>query len=179
MPLFAYLYYYWVRKRRQRIRKFGDEKLVKELIPDYSKARRDAKFWLFAMSFVCLCIAWANPQWGLKKEKVNRRSADILIALDVSKSMLAQDLMPNRLERAKQLLQRLVTQFKTERVGIINFAGTAYLQVPLTNDYNAINLLTRSVTPDQAPAPGTAIADAIKVAQSTFDRDKRNHKALI
>ena len=132
---------------------------------------------LFALSF--LIIAWANPQWGTKKEKVKRKSADVFIALDISESMLAQDISPNRLERAKKFAQGLAQELRGERTGFIIFAGNAYLQMPLTTDYAAAELFIKSANTQQAPSQGTAISDAIDLAERAFEPENQHHKALV
>lgn len=165
--------------RRRAIRRFGTTTLMLRLMPERSKYKHIYKFVLLCIGLFLLIIGLANPQWGSKKEEVTRRSVDVFIALDISQSMLAQDIPPNRLERAKRFAQGLVQALRGERLGLIIFAGNAYLQVPLTTDYAAVNLFLKSANPGMAPAQGTAIGDAVRLAEASFEEENRNHKALI
>ncbi|MEM7101997.1 MAG: VWA domain-containing protein [Bacteroidota bacterium] len=165
--------------RRRTINRFGEHPLVMRLMPELSKYKHAVKFSVLMAALIFLSIAYANPQWGTKKEKVKRKSADIFIALDISQSMYAQDISPNRMERAKQFTQKLVTGLKGERIGLIIFAGNAYLQMPLTTDYAAASLFIKSADPTLAPTQGTAIAEAIDLAMESFDESNKFHKALI
>ncbi len=164
---------------RQAIRRFGDHSLTMRLIPHWSKYKHALKFAILMVALFFLIIGWANPQWGSKKEKVKRKSVDVFIALDISQSMLAEDISPNRLERAKNFSRNLVNTLKGERIGIIIFAGNAYLQMPLTTDYAAAELFVRSIHTQLAPTQGTAISEAIDLAERSFEKDNKHHKALI
>ena len=165
--------------RQRSIRKFGDITLMKRLMPQMSKYKHSIKFSILMIALSFMIIGWANPQWGTKKEKVKRKSVDVFIALDISQSMLAEDISPNRLERAKKFSQNLINELKGERIGIIIFAGNAYLQMPLTTDYAAAELFVRSANTQQAPTQGTAISEAIDLAERSFEQDNKHHKALI
>ena len=174
------LFFLWVqRSRKKAMRKFGNEHLLSQMMPLYSKYKHTVKFILLLLALSTLIIAWANPQWGTKREKVKRKSVDVFIALDISQSMMAEDIGPNRLERARKFAQQLVGTLKGNRMGIIVFAGNAYLQMPLTTDYAAAQLFLRSANPNQAPTQGTAISDAIDLAQQSFEEDNKQHKAII
>jgi Ca-activated chloride channel family protein len=148
-------------------------------MPSYSKYKHTFKFILLLIGISFLIIGWANPQWGTKREKVKRKSVDIFLALDISQSMMAEDVPPNRMERAKRFTQNLIQKLKGDRIGIILFAGNAYLQMPLTTDYAAAQLFLRSANPSQAPAQGTAISEAIDLAEKSFEEDNKKHKAII
>lgn len=126
-------------------------------------------FILFGIGMTLLCLAMTNPQYGYRKEKVDRESADVYIALDISQSMLAEDLSPSRLDRAKKIAERLILDLKTERIGLIFFAGEAVLQMPLTTDYRTAAVFVRNATVQQAGLQGTDIADAIKLASRRDD----------
>ena len=173
--LFLVMWYY----RKQAIRRFGGATLMRRIMPDFSRYKHGLKFGLLMVALLFLIVGWANPQWGLKKEKVKRKSVDVFIALDISRSMDAQDLSPSRLERAKRFTQDLITELRGERIGTIIFAGNAYLQTPLTTDYGAAELFMKSTNTGMAPSQGTAIADAIDLAERSFDEENKNHKALI
>ena len=165
--------------RKNALEKFGNHLLLQQLMPEVSRYKHIVKFVLLMVSVAFLIVGWANPQWGSKKEKVKLKSADVIIALDVSNSMLAQDMRPNRLERARQFTLQLIDGLKGERIGLIIFAGNAYLQMPLTADYAAAQLFVKSANPDLVPVQGTAIKDAIDLAERSFEEDNKQHKALI
>ena len=167
------------RARKNAFAKFGNTTLLARLMPSYSKYKHTVKFILLLLGIAFLVIAWANPQWGTKREKVKRKSVDIFIALDISQSMMAEDIRPSRMERAKKFAQELSEKLKGDRLGIIIFAGNAYLQMPLTTDYAAAQLFLRSANPNQAPSQGTAISDAIDLAERAFEEDNKQHKAMI
>ena len=176
LVLFFLLMWY---ARQRAIRQFGDFQLMKRLMPEMSKYKHGIKFAILMVALSFMIIGWANPQWGTKKEKVKRKSVDVFIALDISQSMLAEDISPNRLERAKKFSQKLINELKGERIGIIIFAGNAYLQMPLTTDYAAAELFVRSANIRQAPTQGTAISEAIDLAERSFEQNNKQHKALI
>ncbi len=179
LPIFMLLFWLIQRARKNAFDKFGNSTLLAQLMPAYSKYKHVVKFVLLLFGLSFLIVGWANPQWGSKKEKVKRKSVDIFIALDISQSMLAEDIRPNRMERARRFSQSLVEKLKGDRLGIILFAGNAYMQMPLTTDYAAAQLFLRSANPNQAPAQGTAISEAIDLAEQSFEEDNKQHKAII
>ena len=174
--IFFYLYQIWKKKAFEKI---GDPHLVRRIIPRYSNAKSWIKAVLFLLGISFLIVGWANPQWGTKKEKVIRKGVDVFIALDISRSMLAEDVPPNRLERSKRFCQKLVRELRGERIGLILFAGNAYMQMPLTTDYAAADIFIKSANPNQAPNQGTAISDAIDIAERSFDTENKKHKVLV
>jgi Ca-activated chloride channel homolog len=166
--------------RKAALARLGDASLVARLLPNQGKQPRPTlQHGLLLAALIFLIIGWANPQTGGKLEKTNRKSADIFIALDISQSMLSDDVRPSRLERARQFTSQLVESLKGERIGIIAFAGNAYLQMPLTTDYAAALLFIKSANPEMAPTQGTAIADAIDLAEQSFQADNKHNKALV
>ncbi|MBT8219677.1 MAG: VWA domain-containing protein [Bacteroidia bacterium] len=167
----------WWRKRK--LKQLGNLKLLDRLTPQYSRYKHWTKSILILLSLGFLIIGWANPQWGTKKEKVKRKSIDVFLAMDISNSMLAEDIAPSRMERTRNFTVKLIDQLKGERIGLILFAGNAYLQMPLTTDYAAAELFVRSANPSQAPAQGTAISEAIDLAEQSFSEDNKQHKVLI
>jgi len=179
LPVLALFFSAMLIARRRAIRRFGNTALMQRLMPEGSKYKHIYKFVLLCIALFLMVIGLANPQWGSKKEEVKRRSVDVFIALDISRSMLAQDIPPDRLERAKRFAQGLVQALRGERIGLIIFAGNAYLQVPLTTDYAAVNLFLKSANPGMAPSQGTAIGDAVQLAERSFDAENQNHKALV
>jgi Ca-activated chloride channel homolog len=179
IPILVLVFVWAWTMRKRALERMGEHALLAQLMPRFSKYKHVIKFVLLSLALSLLVVAWANPQWGTKKEKVTRKSADIFIALDISNSMLAQDVRPNRLERAKQFGIRLIDAMRGERIGIIIFAGNAYLQMPLTTDYAAATLFMKSANTEMAPTQGTAIADAIELAERSFAKDNKHHKALV
>lgn len=176
--LIAFFVAMWYARKRA-IERFGNSSLMEQLMPQMSRYKHTIKFVLLMLGLALLIIGWANPQWGAKREKVKRKSVDLFIALDISESMLAEDIGPNRLDRAKRFSQRLINELKGDRIGVIIFAGNAYLQMPLTTDYAAANLFLRSANTSMAPTQGTAIDEAITMAEQSFEEDNKQHKALI
>jgi Ca-activated chloride channel homolog len=165
--------------KRRSVRKLGDPVLVEKLFTGYSRRRFTFRFLLVFLAFLFAVIGLANIQKGSRMEKITRKGVDVVIALDVSKSMLAGDVKPDRLTRAKQLISKLVDKLDNDRVGLVVFAGNAYLQMPLTIDYSAAKMYLTTVGPEMIPTQGTAIGQAIKVANEAFNRKERKHKSLI
>ncbi len=164
---------------RRQAMQLGEGSLVSQLTNhDLSRRRK----WLLALTlfvFACLIISWSNPQWGAKREKVKTRSSDIFIALDISNSMYCEDVAPSRLDRAKRFALQLTERLRGERIGLILFAGNAYLQMPLTTDYAAAQIFIKSATPALAASQGTAMGEAIRKSQESFRQDNRFHKSLV
>ncbi|MEZ5040755.1 MAG: VWA domain-containing protein [Saprospiraceae bacterium] len=165
--------------RKRALNRFGNPELLQHLMPEWSKYKHTVKFILLLSALSLLVVGWANPQWGSKKEKVKRKGIDVFIALDVSRSMLAQDISPSRLDRSKRFAQNLVDQLKGENLGVILFACNAYLQVPLTNDYAFAHMFVSTANPGMATSQGTAIGEAISLAEQSFPEENQKHKALI
>jgi len=179
IPLLAVLYFFVISWKKKTIKKIGDENLVKELIRNYSSRRYSIKFLLIISAFMLGVFALANLRKPGGVEKVNRSGIDVMIALDVSKSMLADDIKPNRLERAKQSVARLIDKLSNDRVGIVLFAGRAYLQMPLTGDHGAAKMYLSSANTDVVPTQGTVIADALKMCYSAFNPKEKKYKAVV
>jgi Ca-activated chloride channel family protein len=172
--------YFWARsKRKKQIAAIGDAHLVKQLMPDKSNSKNGIKFMLLLFALAFLIVGLANPQVGSKQETVTRKGVDIIIALDLSESMLANDIQPYRLEKAKMYISKLLNKFQNDRVAFIVFAGNAYLQMPLTVDYSAFDLYLKNVNTKMLPTQGTAIGEAINLAEQAFDAGENKHKALI
>lgn len=165
--------------KKARIKQIGDEKLVKELISDFSPAKFTLRFILFLLAVGLVIIGAANLQRPGAMEKVSRKGVDVMIAMDVSKSMLAEDIKPNRLERAKQLVTRLIERMEHDRVGLVLFAGRAYMQMPLTTDHSAARMYIQNAGPLAVPTQGTVIAEALKMSNSAFNSKDRKFKSII
>jgi Ca-activated chloride channel family protein len=173
--VFFILFLFW---KKRTLAKYGEWNVIRQLMPDYSVGKSILKFALMVVALLSLIIALADPQTGSRLEKVKRKGIDLMICLDVSNSMLAQDIKPNRLERAKQSIIRLIDNLEGDRLGIIVFAGKAYTQLPITTDYAAAKMFISSINTGLVPTQGTAIAEAIEVAANGFGESKHN-KAII
>lgn len=179
IPVLVLLYILLLLWRQKKLKKLGDEHLVKEQITGFISGRRTLKFILMTAALTIGIIGWANLQSGGKAEQVERKGVDVIIALDVSKSMLAKDIQPDRLTRSKQLIERMLDKMKNDRVGLVIFAGRAYLQVPLTIDYSAMRMMLQNVRPDLVPTQGTVISDAIDLSLQSFSKKEKKYKSLI
>ena len=179
LPVIAGIFLWRFSQIHQQRRRLSADKLFQRLIPDWSPAHRWVRFGVFLLAFLLLVIALANPQWATKREKVKAMSSDIFIALDISQSMMVADIPPNRLERAKKVIEKLILTLKGNRIGLIFFAGEAYVQMPLTADYAAALMFLKSANPGQIATQGTAIAEAIDLADNSFTRDRDHQRALV
>jgi Ca-activated chloride channel family protein len=179
LPLFILLFIWMIMWRKSKLRKLGEERLISSQIGGYISGRSAFKFILLAIAFTATGIGWANLRKGDKMEKVQRKGVDVVIALDLSKSMLAKDIEPDRLTRAKQLVNRMIDKMQNDRVALVVFAGRAYLQVPLTIDYAAMKMLLQNVKPDLIPTQGTVIGDAIGLSMKSFSQKERKYKSLV
>jgi len=179
IPVLLIMLFLSLKLKQRQINKLGSKAIIKRLLPNWSIAREWTKTILLLLGLSLMIISWANPQWGTKTEKVTAKRSDVIIALDISQSMMAEDISPNRLERAKRMAGELVKGLRGNRIGIIFFAGSAYLQMPLTTDYAAAELFLRSANTRQAGTQGTAIADAIDLSVSAFKTDKNTQKAVV
>ena len=169
LPFLAAFYLYSNYKRRKNIRRFGDPVLLAQLMPDVSKYRPDVKFWILFAAIGLFSVLLARPQFGSKLETVKRKGVEVIIALDISNSMLAQDVQPSRLEKAKRLISRLVDELDNDKVGMIVFAGDAFTQLPITSDYISAKMFLESINPSLISKQGTAIGEAINLARALPD----------
>ncbi len=179
IPVMAVLYILYVKWKKERAKKIGDAALVKQLTADYSAPKFFFKFILIAAAYAVAVLALANPREPVGSSNVKRNGIDVMIALDVSKSMLAQDIKPNRLERAKQLIARLIDKMPDDRIGIVVFAGRAYLQMPLTSDHAAAKMYLSTASPDVVPTQGTVIGDALKMCYAGFNSKEKKYKSIL
>ena len=179
VPILIAVYIVSSRYRKRQINSLGDKKLISQLAPSiFSKARRLSHIVLL-LAIMFLIVAYANPQWGNKKGKVTAQSSDVFIALDISQSMMAKDVSPNRLERSKRLAQNIISALRGNRIGLIYFAGNAYLQMPLSNDYAAAQMFIASANTNQAGTQGTAIGEAMDLALRAYEEGKTTQRAMI
>ncbi|HMJ47784.1 MAG TPA: VWA domain-containing protein, partial [Ferruginibacter sp.] len=179
IPLMVIMFFYAKRKKKNSYKKIGDPLLIKQLIANFNASSFIQKFLLVTFAMALLVLAVANLRSATGSEKVNRNGIDIMIALDVSKSMMAQDIRPTRIERAKQLLNRLIDRLGNDRVGIVIFAGRAYLQMPLTGDHSAAKMYLSAATTESVPTQGTVIGDALKMCYASFNTKEKKYKSVI
>ena len=179
LPLIVAVYLYSNHRRRQNIRKYGDPALLKELMPTISKYRPDVKFWLTFSALASIIIMLARPQFGSKMETVKRSGVETVIALDISNSMLAEDVAPSRLEKSKKLIARLIDTFNNDKVGLNVFAGEAFTQLPITSDYISAKMFLESINPSLISTQGTDIGAAIRLAIKSFTPNDGVGKAII
>jgi Ca-activated chloride channel family protein len=178
LPVFLGIFMFSMHLRNKALKQLGDRKVLRRLIPDAAKEKVIFKFILMMLAYVFLVIGIANPQTGSKLEKVERKGIDIVVALDISNSMMAQDIKPDRLTRAKQALYKLIDKLQGDRIGIIIFAGKAYTQLPITTDYAAAKMFVSTITTKDIPSQGTAIGEAIRLSIETFEPEDQS-KAII
>jgi Ca-activated chloride channel family protein len=179
LPVLILLFIWMVLWRRKKLKKLGDERLINAQMGGYIPGRSTLKFVLLAFAFAAISIGWANLQKGDKMEKVQRKGVDVVVALDLSKSMLAKDIQPDRLTRAKQLVMRMMDKMQNDRIALVVFAGRAYLQVPLTIDYSAMKMMLQNVKPELIPTQGTVIGEAIDLSMKSFSQKERKYKSLV
>lgn len=179
VPAMAVLFEIMMRKRGRMMVRFGSAMAVKRLAPEVSVARLRVKFWLFAVAFALLVVAAARPQMGSKLREVGREGVEIMVALDVSNSMLASDFSPNRLERTKYAVSRVIEGLSEERIGVVVFAGDAYVQLPITSDYLTARNFVERISPTQVTKQGTAIGAALDLATSAFSSDSEGSRVVI
>lgn len=179
VPLFFFLYGYLVKWKKNVQKRIGDPALIKELTADYSPKKFLVKFILFVIAFIFCVFAVAGLVTPDGSQKINRKGTDMMIALDVSKSMLAQDIKPSRLERAKQLISKIIDNSPDDRIGLVIFAGRAYLQMPLTVDHEAAKMYLSTASPDNVPTQGTVIADALRMCEASFNPNDKTFKSVL
>jgi Ca-activated chloride channel homolog len=179
IPVFIVLYIISRINRRRSLRLFGDHALIAQLMPSVSTNRPFIKFTLWMLALGCLITAIAQPQFGSKLLNSKRKGIELIIALDVSNSMLAEDIKPNRLERAKRAIAKLTERLKDDKLGLIVFAGQAFVQLPITTDYVSAKLFLDAINTNIVPVQGTAIGAAIQLAVKSFTPDFNGSKAII
>ena len=168
-----------LRRRRKSVEKFGDAALVEELMPSYSRAKGWVRAVLYSLAFFFFVIGLSRPQIGAKLSEREAKGAEIMICLDVSNSMLAEDYSPNRLERAKLAISRIVDRLQEDRIGLIVFAGSSFVQLPITTDYVSAKMFMNSIDTGSVPVQGTAIGDAVLTAARSFSAQSEKSRAII
>lgn len=179
IPILALVRFVTSRNRKKRLRRFGNLSLVKELMPDVSRWRPLVKFWLLQAALSLIIIMLARPQMGTKISHEKRTGIETIIAMDISNSMLAEDIVPSRLDRSKMIVENLVDKFSNDKIGLIVFAGDAFVQLPITSDYVSAKMFLSNIDPSMIATQGTDIAGAIDMATHSFTQDKEVGKAVI
>ncbi|EFV05515.1 VWA domain-containing protein [Prevotella salivae] len=179
IPILVLMRFIVWRKRKRNLRKLGDPSLLKEMMPDVSKYRPTIKFCLLLSAITILIFMIARPQVGSKISHEKREGIEVLIALDISNSMMAQDVIPSRLEKSKLLIEDLVDHFTNDKVGLVVFAGDAFVQLPITNDYVSAKMFLQNINPSLITTQGTDLARAISLSQSCFTQREHIGRAII
>ena len=179
LPLLAIFYYYSNYRKRKAIKRFGDPTLMAQLMIGVSKYRPYVKFWLIWVAIGLFAVLLARPQFGSKLESEKRKGVEAIIALDISNSMLAQDVKPSRLEKAKMIVSRLVSKMDNDKIGMVVFAGDAFTQLPITTDYASAQMFLTSINPSLISKQGTAIGQAISLATHSFTNQEGVGRCII
>lgn len=176
--IFATIHYCMAYNKKKRLRKYGDLSLLAPLMADVSRVRVELKFWFMQLALLCFILAWARPQFGTKIDTRERHGIEAIIALDVSNSMLAEDVKPNRLEKAKMMLSNMIDGMNDDKVGLVVFAGQAFTQLPITSDYVSAKMFLETVHPSMMEVQGTDIAAAIDLAMRSFTQQDGVSRAI-
>lgn len=179
IPILIIAFIIYSRKKKRDLQKFGNEELVKELMPNASIIRPRIKFSLLLVALTLIIVALARPQFGMNEQTIKRQGIEVMFALDISNSMLAEDVAPNRLDRAKQMLNKLIDEMPDDKIGMVVFAGDAYVQLPITADNVSAKMFLDGITPDLIKAQGTAIGSAIDMSIRAFGGDSEASRAII
>lgn len=179
LPLVVGIFIWSNAKRKRNIRKYGAPELLDALMPEVSKSRFNLKFWLTFAALFLLIIVAARPQFGSKKETVKRQGIETVIALDISNSMLAQDVAPSRLEKSKKIISKIVDDMQDDKIGLIVFAGDAFIQLPITSDFISAKMFLETISPNLITSQGTDIKAAINMATRSFTPREDVGRAII
>lgn len=179
VPLIPVVYAILCVARRKRLERFGEDVLVKELMPSWSGAKGWWRIVLFDLALMCFIVGLARPQVGAKLSEHETKGAEIMICLDVSNSMLARDYSPDRLERAKLAISRMVDKLEGDRIGLVIFAGTSFVQLPVTTDYISAKIFLNNISTESIPVQGTAIGEAILLAAKGFSAQSEKSRAIV
>ena len=179
IPILVAFWLFGMRKRKKQLRKFGEPALLENLMPDVSRLRRDVKFWLMISVIALIIIMLARPQMGTKINQEQRHGIEVVIALDISNSMKAEDVVPSRLDKSKMLVENLVENFTNDKVGLVVFAGDAFVQLPITSDYVSAKMFLQNIEPSLIAAQGTNLAEAISLSSRSFTKQENVGRAII
>ncbi len=179
IPVFILIRLLGIRKRKRKLKKFGDIELVKQLMPDVSYSRRALKFWLMMAALVLIIVMLARPQMGTKISQEKRSGIEVIISLDISNSMRAEDVVPSRLDKSKMLIENMVDNFTNDKVGLVVFAGDAFIQLPITSDYVSAKMFLQNVDPSLIATQGTDLAGAIDLSSKSFTQQDKVGRAIL
>lgn len=179
LPVLLLLFLSYVFWKKKTQKKFAEVRLFKKLAPNQSSFKSNLKFIVVMLAFACFVMALVNPKLGTKIETIKREGVDIVFALDVSKSMLAEDIAPNRLEKSKRIITEIINNLTSDRVGLVGYAGSAFPQVPITTDYSSTKTFLQSMNTDMVSSQGTAVSQAIDLARSYYNDDDQTNKVLV
>ena len=179
IPILALIRFVLSRRQRQKMRKFGDPALLRQLMPDVSRWRPEVKFWLFEAAIALVIAMLARPQMGTRISHEKRTGIEAIIVMDISNSMFAQDVEPSRLDRSKMMVENLVDNFTDDKVGLIVFAGDAFVQLPITSDYVSAKMFLSDIDPSMIATQGTDMARAIDMAMHSFTQQQGIGKAIV
>ncbi|MCR5051039.1 MAG: VWA domain-containing protein [Paludibacteraceae bacterium] len=179
IPAFVAAYIWYTHKKRRQIEEFGDRELVEALMPNASRVRPSVKFSILMVALTLLIIAAARPQFGQTEHTEKRQGIEAIIALDISNSMMAEDVAPNRLDRAKQMLSKMMDNMVNDKVGLVVFAGDAFIQLPITCDYVSAKMFLNTITPSLIKTQGTAIGQALSTSIRCFGEQSEASRAII
>ncbi|MBO5787986.1 MAG: VWA domain-containing protein [Bacteroidaceae bacterium] len=179
IPVLVAIYFYSNYRRKKNIELYGDKELMKALLPRTATIRSRITFWLLLAAFALMVFVLARPRYGTKKETIVSKGVEVIVALDISNSMMAEDITPNRLEKAKRLISRMIAQTKGNKFSLIVFAGDAFVQLPITTDHVSANMFLNQVTPALIKRQGTNVGDAIDLACRSFSDNEKIGKAIV
>ena len=179
IPVLVLVRLYGLRKRKARLKRFGDPEFLKSLMPDVSYSRRELKFWLLMSALALVIVMLARPQMGTKISQEQRRGIEVVLALAISNSMKAEDVQPSRLARSKMMIENLVDNFNDDKVGLVVFAGDAFVQLPITSDYVSAKMFLQSIDPSLIASQGTNLAEAIDLSSRSFTKQDKVGRAII
>lgn len=179
IPVFILIRLLGIRKRKLKLKKFGDIELVKQLMPDMSYSRRALKFWLMMAALALIIVMLARPQMGTKISQEKRSGIEVIISLDISNSMRAEDVVPSRLDKSKMLIENMVDNFTNDKVGLVVFAGDAFIQLPITSDYVSAKMFLQNVDPSLIATQGTDLAGAIDLSSKSFTQQDKVGRAIL
>lgn len=179
IPLMAMIRFVAWRQRKAKLRKFGEPELLRQLMPDVSKYRPSVKFWIANSALCVLILMLARPQMGTKISHEKRNGIEAIICMDISNSMLAQDVAPSRLDKCKMLVEDMVDHFTNDKIGLVVFAGDAFVQLPITSDYVSAKMFLQNIDPSLIQTQGTNIGEAINVAMRSFTQQDKVGRAII
>lgn len=179
IPVLVLIRLYGLRRQKRNLDRFGDKALLRELSPDVSSKRRELKFWLMMAALALIIVILARPQMGSKISQETRQGIEVIIALDISNSMKAEDVVPSRLDKSKLLVENMVDKFTDDKVGLVVFAGDAFVQLPITSDYVSAKMFLQNTDPSLIATQGTDLGKALQICANSFTQKDKTGRALI